>query len=59
MGDVFNELREEITELRRLIFAARDRGLLEDDPEIRALLRTLHAREDLLEKLQPPGRDAP
>jgi hypothetical protein len=59
MGDVFDDLREEIAELRRLIVAARDRGLLEDDPEIRALLRTLHAREELLERLERPGRDAP
>jgi hypothetical protein len=59
MGDVFDELRKEIAELRRLIFAGRDRGLLEDDPEIRALQRTLHAREELLERLERPGRDAP
>ena len=59
MGDVFDELRKEIAELRRLISAARDRGLLEDDPEIRALRRTLHAREDLLERLQRPDRDTP
>ena len=59
MGDVFDGLREEIAELRRLISAAGDRGLLEDDPEIRALRRTLHAREDLLERLQRPGRDTP
>jgi hypothetical protein len=59
MGDVFDDLRAEIAELRRLIFAARDRGLLEDDPEIRALVRTLHARQELLERLEQPGRDSP
>lgn len=59
MGDVFDDLRAEIAELRRLIFAARDRGLAEDDPEIRALIRTLHAREELLERLEQPGRDSP
>lgn len=59
MGDVFDDLREEIAELRRLIFAARDRGLAEDDPEVRAYVRTLHARVELLERLEQPGRDAP
>jgi hypothetical protein len=59
VGDVFDDLRAEIADLRKQIFAARDRGLLEDDPEIRALLRTLHARQKLLERLEQPGRDSP
>jgi hypothetical protein len=59
MEDVFDELREEIGELRKMIYAARDRGMGEDDPELRGYIRTLHAREELLERLEQPGRDAP
>ena len=57
MGDVFNELRAEIAELRKLIFAARDKGVPEHDPELRGYVRTLHAREELLERLEQPGGD--
>ena len=59
MGDVFDELRAEIADLRRLVFAARGKGVPENDPELRDHVRTLHAREELLERLEQPARDVP
>jgi hypothetical protein len=56
MSGTIDTIREEITELHKLIYAARDRGIPEDDPEVLGYVRRLHAREELIEELEELDR---
>ena len=56
MSGTIDTLREEITELHKLIDAARDDGVPDDDPAVLAYLRTLHARKELIGELEELDR---
>ncbi len=57
-GRVYNDLREEIAVLRRLIDEALEDGLGENDARLQAYLETLHKREQLLEDLEQAELEA-
>ena len=56
MSGTIDTLREEITELQKLIDDARDHGVPDDDPAVLGYLRTLHARKELIEELEELDR---
>lgn len=56
VSDTTNHLREEITELQKLIEDARDQGVPDDDPAVLGYLSTLHARKELMEELEELDR---